>query len=87
MGKSPLTFEQVGTDNYSVDAAITAGIAAGASWAHLRTGGLYKVTGFNWDAERDLWLVNYKGDPESLGPAASFSRSIPNFLARFTKLE
>lgn len=41
----------------------------------------YVVTGFSWDGERDLWMVNHQRG----GSSVTFTRSIDNFLERLTR--
>lgn len=64
-------------------------IKIGSYWKHSKRGGLYKVSGYSWDGERDLWVIH-------LDPVLGYnhhnvpcSRSAKNFCepGRFVRVD
>jgi len=76
MGKRPLlTHSKVGKDGRNPS---DVGLNCRIDWWHVGNKQHYMVTGFRWDAERDIWMVEYTDGV----PGNNFARSIPNFLER-----
>lgn len=62
----------------------------GTRWRHYRTDLIYKITGFTWNGDDDLWMIHHR----HAGAPYPYVRSISNFFGeicegvpRFTKVE
>ena len=58
-----------------------------SKWQHFK-GGMYEIIDYDWDAERDVWIIRYR----PIGGIVKCTRSIENFhseaipgIQRFTR--
>lgn len=64
-------------------------VKVGSCWKHNKRGGVYKVTGFSWDGDRDLWVIHLIPVLGYNTHSVPCSRSAVNFLTpeKFSRVD